>query len=256
MKSMKTLLLAVVGLTAIGMAGSALAQCPGDPAVSGGGAWTSKTVSQANLAITSPGLATTNCALQVSLNQGSQLFAKAVVTDTSPQDEGRYRARFYINMAEITGLTSVLRSVEIFNASATTSPANLSGEEVSINLNGSTGAPTVVFTVADSTQGSGFRQAAVALPNAAGVNRVEFDLQGGASGSFRCWVSTDVATTDDQNPTAACTMNAINTSGWSGVTQASMGEFSANNSWRSNYTAATHLYLDEFDSRRQTFIGK
>jgi hypothetical protein len=253
--SMKSLSLAVAALTGFGMASAAFADCPADPAAPNG-AWSSKTVTQANLAISTPGLASTSCALQVSLNQNSLLFAKSIVTDTSPQNEGRYRARFYINTAEITGLTSVLRSVQIFNASASTGPANLSGEEVSINLTGSTGAPTVVFTVADSTQGSGFRQAAVALPNAAGPNRVEFDLQGGASGSFRCWVSTDVATTDDGTPTPACTMNGINTTGWSGVTQASLGEFAANGQWRSNYTALTHIYLDEFDSRRQTFIGK
>ena len=253
---MKTLSLAVVGLAGLGMAGSAFAVCPTDPAQSGGGAWSSKTVTQGNIAITSPGAAGTACTLQVSLNQNSLLFAKSIVTDTSPQDEPRYRARFYINTAEITGLTNVLRAVEVFNASATTSPPNLSGEEVSINLTGVGGVPGVVFTVADSTQGSGFRQASVALPVAAGVNRVEFDLQGGASGSFRCWVSNETDATVDGSPTPACTMNGINTTGWSGVTQASLGEFSANGQWRSNYTAATHLYLDEFDSRRQTFIGK
>jgi hypothetical protein len=247
--------LAAVGLVAFGVAGSAFAQCPSDPA-SPNGPWSSKTITQGAQAITTPGNAGTNCRLQVALNQNSLLFAKSIVTDTSPQDEARYRARFYIDTSEITGLTSVLRSVEIFNASATTSPANLSGEMVSINLTGSTGAPTVTFTVADSTQGSGFRQASVALPVAAGVNRVEFDFQSGASGSFKCWISNENDATTEGSPTPACNMSGINSSGWSGVTQASIGEFAANGQWRSNYTSSTHLYFDEFDSRRQTFIGK
>jgi hypothetical protein len=256
MKSMKSLLLAVVGLAALGMASSAFSQCPTDPAQPNG-PWSSKATTQGTLAIHTGGLAGTSCDLQVSLNQSSSLIAKASVTDTSPVDELRYRARFYIDTTEVgSGLLNILRSVEIFNASATNSPANLSGEEVSINLTGSSNAPAVVFTVADSSQGSGFRQVTVPLTVASGVNRIEFDLQGGASGSFNCWVSDAATVTTEGSPTPACAMTGLNTTGWSGVTQASLGEFSANNGFRSFFTASTHLYLDEFDSRRQTFIGK
>lgn len=251
---MKLLSLALIGLC--GYAGSALAVCPTDPAQPAG-AWSSKAVSQANLAIAANpgmGLDTSACRLQVSLNQASALFAKAIVTDTSPANEAHYRARFYIDTTEITGLTSVLRGAKIFNASATSGPASVSGEMVAISLNGSTGAPTLIFTVGDTTQGSGFRQISVPLPVANGSNRVEFDLTQGASATFRYWVTAASATSADATPTA--TVSGINNTGWSGVKQASLGLFVANNGWRANYSAANHIYLDEFDSRRQTFIGQ
>jgi len=251
---MKALAVAVLGLTGLGMAGSAFATCPTDPAQSGGGPWSSKAVTQAVQAIVAPGLNATGCKLQVALNQGSALFAKSTVTDTSPVDEPRYRARFYIDTSEISGLTSVLRSVKIFDASSTTGPAGLSGEEVRVQLSGTTGAPTAVITIANSTQTSGFSQIPVALPVAAGVNRIEFDLTQGTNATFRYWVTAATTVTTDAAPTG--TITGVNNTGWSGVTQASMGEFGANNGWRANYTSSTHLYFDEFDSRRQTFIGQ
>ncbi len=261
---MKSLAVAVLGLA--GFVGSAMAACPAGASIANGGAWASNTVSQGVQNVI-PGLGTgagelgvpaTACKLQVSLNQSSPIFAKSSVTDTSPANEPRYRARFYLDTTEISGLTSVLRSVKIFNASSTTSPANLSGEEVAIQLSGSTGAPTVIFTIADSTQGSGFRQIPVVLPIAAGANRIEFDIAQGSNASFSYWVnaSSDITTAAGSPPLGPTTVTGINNTGWSGVKQVSMGEFAANNGFRNNYTALTHLYFDEFDSRRQTFIGQ
>ncbi len=252
---MKVLSLALVGM--FGYVGAASAACPAGPAIADGGAWSSKAVSQGNMAITANpgmGLDTTACRLQVSLNQASPLFAKAIVTDTSPANEVRYRARFYLDTTELTGLTSVLRGAKIFNASATSGPANASGEMVTISMNGSTGAPTLIFTIGDTTQGSGFRQVSVPLPVAQGSNRVEFDLTQGANASFRYWVSAANAVTTDASPTG--TIPGINNTGWSGVKQASLGLFVANNGWRANFASTNHLYVDEFDSRRQTFIGQ
>lgn len=251
MKSFTMKALALATLSLAGM-GSAMAACPTDPAAPAG-AWSSKTVTQGNLAITTPGMAATACRLQVSLNQGSALFAKSLVTDTSPANEARFRARFYIDTTEVTGLTSVLRQAKVFNATATTSPANLSGEEVTVALNGSTGAPTAVFSIADSTQGSGFRVVSVALPVANGANRIEFDLQTGTNGTFRYWVTDAATATTDAAPTG--TVTGINDSGWSGIKLVNLGVFTANGGWRSNYGAANHLYFDEYDSRRATFIG-
>jgi hypothetical protein len=253
---MKALAVAVFGLAGLGMAGSAFA-CPADPAAPTG-AWSTKAVTQGVIAITTPGLNGTGCKLQVALNQNSASFAKSAVTDLTPVDEPRYRARFYIDLSEITGLTSVLRSVKIFNATSSTNPPGLSGEEVAVQLSGSTGAPTAVITIADSTQPSGFNQFLIPLPTPGGVNRIEFDLTQGASSTFRYWVTDGALVTTDTGapPAGPNVVSGVNNSGWSGVTQASMGEFGANNGWRANYTATTHLYFDEFDSRRATFIGK
>ena len=252
---MKALAVAVLGLAGIGSAFAAT--CPTDPAQSGGGAWSSKSVLTANLAITSPGLNGTSCALQVSLNQSSTIIAKAFVTDTSPNSEARYRARFYFNTSELTGLDSALKQVPIFTVSSATSPAATASDEVEAVLigGGSVGsaAPSLRIIVADSNQGSKFQSVTIPLPVALGANRFEFDLTQGTSGSVRYWLSDAGTATSDGSPTGTL---SVNNSGWSGADQASLGMFSASTNYRNNTPATQHLYVDEFDSRRQTFIGQ
>ena len=141
MKSMKTLLLAMVGLTAIGMAGSALAQCPTDPAQSGGGAWSSKSVLSGNLAITSPGLASTNCTLQVSINQGATVAVDP--TSKSLQDvqkELGMHEGFDVGL-EMSGYPAAFREM-LANLShgAKVALLGIPSEEVAIDWN------TVIFS--------------------------------------------------------------------------------------------------------------
>jgi hypothetical protein len=247
--TMKALAAAVLGLAGMG---SVVAVCPTDPAAPNG-PWASKTVLQGNLAITSPGLNGTNCALQVSLNQNSAPLAKALVTDNSPQNEPRYRARFYFDTTELTGLDNPLKQVQIFAVSAASSPPGASTDEVRVVLVGGSSGPSLRVTVADSNQSSHFATQAIPLPVPFGANRFEFDLQQGSTGTVRYWLTGASATTSDASPTG--TFN-VNNSGWSGAKQASLGMFSATQSYRANIASTQHLYLDEFDSRRQTFIGQ
>ena len=143
---------------------------------------------------------------------------------------------------------------QIVNACSDATPIGNAKDFIySVNLSASSNA-TITFTVADSGQASGFRQFSAPLPVASGVNRIEFDLNGGATGSFRYWLSNETDVTADGTPTA--TVSPINTTAWSGVTQANLGVFAASTQYRGFFTASTHLYVDEFDSRRQTFIGK
>ncbi|WP_257387757.1 hypothetical protein [Tahibacter caeni] len=250
---MKTLSLAMLGLAGMTFAGASMAVCPTDPAAPNG-PWASKTVSAAVLNIVTPGLNSTECRVNVALNSGAALFAKSIVTDTTPENEGRYRARFYVDTTTPAGLTSVLRSVKLFNASATTAPAGLSSEEINITLSGSGGVPSVTFTIADSSQASNLRSVTVPLPNPNGVNRIEFDLGQGASAQFRYWVHAGNVASSDASPTG--TITGVNNSGWSGITQASLGVFAASAQYRSSYGPTDVIGLDEFDSRRQTFIGQ
>lgn len=249
---MKTLSLAVLGLVGMSFAGASMAQCPSDPAAPAG-PWASKTVSAAVLTVSSPGLNGTTCSVKLALNQNSALFAKSIVTDTTPENEARYRVRFYVDTTALTGMTTVLRSVKLFNASATTSPPSLSSEEINITLSGAGAGPNVIFNVADSTQGSNIRSISVPLPVASGANRIEFDLGQGAAAQFRYWVTAAATVTTDAAPTG--TVTGINNSGWSGITQASMGLFNASNGYRQNYGPTNIVAFDEFDSRRSTFIG-
>src|SRR5574338_1636236 len=102
---MKALALATLGL----FAGGAIAACPSISGTSGspggGGAWSSQTVTAMAFGNAATGLNGTSCALQISMNSGAAPNTKGYVTDTSPQNEPHYRARFYVNTTGLTNLS-------------------------------------------------------------------------------------------------------------------------------------------------------
>jgi hypothetical protein len=256
MKSFKMKALAVAVLGLAGM-GSAMAACPTIPAASatpgGGGAWTSQTVTAAAFTSASPGLNGTSCALSVAINTGAASNTKGFVTDASPQNEARYRARFYFNTSALTSQNIANRQMRIFSASATTPPAGAGAEEVIINLVG--GSPqSVRFVIGDTASPGNQKIVSAALPSTSGAYRVEFDLNSTA-GTFRYWVldaTTSNTGHDDTNPTGSTTMTDT---GWSGVKQVNLGLFGTSAQYRAN-VGGQALVVDEFDSRRQTFIGQ
>lgn len=252
---MKVLSLALVGLC--GFAGSAMAACPTDPAAAGGGAWSSKNIgSDASYAITAGGYGNPATACKLDLKIGAASNTRALVTDDSPNNEQRYRARFYFNVSSLTGLTAANQQVKIFNASATTGPASASTAEVTISLLGSASGKALRFQIADASQASMSRLLTAALPaSASGTYYVEFDLQHGASvptDNFKFWVADTNTTTDPNLPTGKAT---VDTTGWSGVKSVNLGLFSSTANFRTAVAGQT-FSVDEFDSRRQTFIGR
>ena len=249
---MKALSIAVLGLAGLGMAGIASAACPSDPAQPNG-AWSSKAVAaDSSLSIVSPGLSSTSCALSVSMNTGSLSNTRAYVTDTSPSNEARYRARFYFNLSSVSGLSLSNQQVKLFDAFSDSSPSGVSTDEVYIRLIGGA-TPFLRFYVADSTQGPNYKIVNATLPSSAtNTYRVEIDLQQGAPGNFRYWVNDAAASSSDSSPLGTY---APTNSGWSGVTQVNLGIFNASPNFRS-INATQPIVFDEFDSRRQTFIGQ
>ena len=125
--TMKALAVAVLGMA--GMSVASAATCPTDPAQSGGGAWSTKSVAtDATLAITSPGLNGTNCAL--TLSTGALSNSRAFVSDSSPQNEQRYRARFYLNTAGLTSFTVSNQTINLMRVNDTTGPAQFTSDEL------------------------------------------------------------------------------------------------------------------------------
>jgi len=268
--TMNALAVAVLGMAGIG---SAMAACPtitqpptsGSPG--GGGAWSSQTIgSTATMNITSPGLNSTGCALALSIGGTPTAGVKAVVTDNSPQNEPRYRARFYFDKSALT-LSNAGFQMRMFNAFANTAPGTLPTDEIRIFLVGS----SVRFQVADVTQPSGYKTITdSALPASAnGHYYVEFDLNSGTgsgavagatcntcnagdAGCFRYWVTAEGTSSSDGSATGTC---SLNNGGWSGVKVANLGLSSANANFRGANLNA-NFSVDEFDSRRQTFIGQ
>ncbi len=264
--TMKALAVAVLGMA--GMSLASAATCPTDPAQSGGGAWSAKFVaSDASLAITSPGLNGTNCALSVSIGASSN--SRVFVQDNSPQNEQRYRARFYVNLSNLTNFNLTNQTAIIFRANDTTAPAQFSSDQLVVRIVGGPGGavlPSIRFFVADANQGSGQDSISVPLPtSASNTYRVEFDLQIGtgstatggctsmpaSGGCLRYWVTDAAAASTDAAPTGSIT---VNNSQWSGAKTSFLGLTTGTPTYRSNH-AGVVIVEDEFDSRRQTFIG-
>jgi len=257
---MKALALATLGLGGLVMAGSAFAACPAGATTANGGAWDSQSATFGTIAVVGgtagQGLDGTSCKLSVNINAGAQVNAKAFVSNTTgPSNEQRYRARFYIETTGLTGLTVANRQAYIFTAQATTAPTGLSLSQVNgFIVGGAT--PSFAFLVGDTSQPTGYSQITVPFPDASGEYRVEFDLTTGNPGSFRCWVTAAGTATTDASPTpAACAATSVSNSGWGGISRFNFGFANVSQQFRANLVGQI-LCLDEFDSRRQTFIGQ
>ena len=254
--TMKALSLAVLGLAGLGFGANAMAACPTDPAAPNG-PWSSKNVAaDASLTIVGgaagQGLNNTACKMSVSINSGALANTRAYVIDDTPADEPHYRARFYMDISGFTGFSLGTYQTRIFNVSSASSPAGISTAEVTAALVGGA-TPALRFVVADSGQASSFRIVNVPLPAvASGVYRVEIDLTQGSAGAFRYWVTDGSVATSDGSPTGSVT---VNNSGWSGATSVNFGLFGTSAGFRANMSGKV-LSLDEFDSRRSTFIGQ
>jgi len=281
MKSMqmKALALAVLGLAGMGMAGSAFAACPaavhttGNTLPGGGGAWTSQFIAaDASLDIVSPGLNGTTCTLTLAIGAASN--SQANVKDTSPTNEQRIRVRFYLDLnALITAGFAVSNQAVIVHRMNDAS-APFSSDQLAVKVVGGA-TPTVRFAVSDLNPSSHVTQVAIPLPTSANNQyRIEYDMQIGSgattpvpglpalpagctampaagSGCIRMWVTDAGTASSDGAPDASITYNDT---GWTGADTSILGMQSGSPQYRANH-ASTVLKFDEYDSRRQTFIG-
>jgi len=245
---MKTLSMAVVGLVGFAAAGAAMAQCPASLSPP----WSLVSTLQGTASSVTGGYDTTTCRLQTALNQNGSTGAKAFVLDQTPANETRYRAQFVVDVSGLS-LTQANRNVIGFSVLGATAPAGGTSRMVFATLTGNGSASILRLSAGDTSQGSQYQQIDVPLPNQAGANRVEIDLTVGSPGSLRYWVSNVSASTVDGTPTG--TLSGLANAGWTGVDQATLGLVNANTFYRQNFTNTSFVYFDQFDSRRQTFIG-
>ena len=74
----------------------------------------------------------------------------------------------------------------------------------------------------------------------------------GSPGSFRYWITPEGTASSDASPTGTY---APTNAGWTGVMQANLGRYSTTVNFRTN-NIGNAFVVDEFDSRRTTFIGQ
>lgn len=248
---MKTLSLAVLGLAGMGFAGGAMAACPASAAIPVG-AWSgSASFSGGVQSITTPGLASSECTLSVSFNAGAGGTAASVVRDDTPNNETRYRARYKADFNALTGFSGV-QGVQLFTANSAAAFPAAGGSTQTVRLGlipgGATG-KQVSIIAACNVPAQGYQCTAVAPLAATGENNIEIEVVFGATGTGKVnyWINNGTAGT----PTG--TINVDN-AGWVGVDQVFMGLSNGTSSFRTNQ-ATKQVKFDEFDSRRQTFIG-
>lgn len=237
---MKVLSLALVGLC--GYAGSALAVCPTDPAQSGGGAWSSKSVLGGSIAISTPGYESTECKMDAAIT--SATFGSAYVRDDSPATEPHYRARFLVDTDTLTGLNSV-QSVRLFTANTDTPYLSI-GEVVRVSVFGNLAGTSQSLAVAAGCEGSTGSLCSTNIPlSGAGPHVVQLEWVKGTSGTINVWVDNPT----EGSPTATLSGN---TDGWA-VDYAVLGLSTSSPGYRANQVNKV-VSFDSFDSRRSTFI--
>lgn len=250
--TIKALSAAVLGLAGMAFAGSSMAACPTD-AAQPAGAWSGKVVVGGGaLAITTPGLKATECAASASINAGAGGLATAVVRDDTPAAETRYRFRFYLNTDALTGFGGV-QGAQIFTANSTNPFPAVGGStqilRIALVPGGATG-KRLNFIAACNDPGVGYQCSSITPLAATGtVNVVEGEIVigGAGTGKINYWVNNNVAAT------ATGTINLDNAA-WTGVDTTFLGLSNATATFRTNQ-ATKAVVFDEFDSRRQTFIG-
>jgi hypothetical protein len=221
---MKVLALALLGLA--GYAGSAVAGgCPASPVPP----WTAVGALGGTATIAAGGYAGTACRLDSALTGDASSFA--TVEDDSPTAEPRYRVQFIINADNLANL-GLTDAAYIFSSTGAGGPS----VQLSVVGDGA-GGRLVSFIVLNGV-------AVNSLPLAAGENHVEFDYNT-IDGTFSAWVNNNV----EGSPNWSAPITGSNT-----VDTAFLGLAGATPSYLTGFSG-TAVGFDQFDSRRQNFIG-
>jgi hypothetical protein len=255
--NMKTLLVALAGLSSFAVAGAAFADC-----VDGNlSAWSAPSFGGGDSAVHVVAGGYDGSACKMAVNLGDNGTAHGQVRDDSPNNETRYRAQFIFDPVNLNAANGTNQSI-IFLANSNLIYKNRLAL-VKMLYSGSGGGTKRVFIIGacdnDATQNQ--CQAIVTLPNQTGPNRIEVDLTVGANGvgALRYWVN-DAATTGLLDASGISIPLTGGNAGWVGVKTVFMGMSTPTLNFRSAVAGNGQnvdkvVFFDQFDSRRQTFIG-
>lgn len=233
-------ILGLGALAAFGFASSAFAQCPTGPVPP----WSSQSALGGTVAISAGGFDGTSCKMDATLTQNLPGI-NAFVRDNTPATEPRYRAQFIINVDTLTGINSI-QSVKVFGATTETAYLAIT-DIVRMSVTGNVAGTQKILGVFTVCEGAAGNISSASVPLLAGPNVVEFDWQNGAAGTLDIWVNNPTEGTPTQS--LAC-----DSEGWAGVDFSTLGLAAPSPGFRANQLNRT-VSLDEFDSRRTSFIG-
>lgn len=191
----------------------------------------------------------TDCGLELEvLNQNGGQASRHFTQDGSPNQETRYRAAFCLDPNSLPmETTGSNRRIKVHQAQCAGGNCDNS-DVVQIKFESVVpGEYRLDLFVREDNNGSAAQnkeRVFVDIPDA--PTRIEYDVDLTA-GTFKLWVN---ATSEAETP--AVNLTDLNTSvKWPFITRARLGSMDKSN----NAGIGSTFYVDEFESRRQTFIG-
>lgn len=233
--------------------GSAFAQCDSTHL----NAWSDKMDNGSIDVTANAALANTTCGLDMTTAVATNGATKNWVQDSSPNEEQRYRVSFCLdpNNINLPEAGTTFRRVKFHIASCGNEAGDVcQGFDYLVlklfNAGGGDYQVTGFMKNFDNTNESGRVDRYTFDINDNGPTRIEYDMVLGNSGSFKLW--TDNGPGDEGSPVVD--LGTINTdpSQMEGVNLARLGSMDLN----TNIATGQHYYIDEFESRRQTYMGK
>lgn len=212
-------------------------------------AWSSIKNPAGNLDVTAgSAMGGSTCGLEVTTSVQNTGADKHHVQDDSPATEQRYRAAFCLdpnNIALPTSGTYRRLKFHMAQCGGTAGCANFDIVQMKLqNLTaGDYSLKTFVRDLNTATAGNKLKFD-IDIDDAA-PSRVEYDLDL-ANGTFRVWVN---ATAESDTPVVD--VSGLDLADWEGVNQARLGFMDKG----INVTPSQTYSIDDFESRRQTFIG-
>ena len=206
------------------------------------GVWSTYQNTDGNINVTdASAMAGTDCGLEI----GVSSVNKNYVADLSPTNELRYRQAMCVDPNSIPMPTSgTFRKLKFHNIQCTSGACTYAGI-LQFKLQNTNSGYEITGFVTDANSNNDTNK--FSFPLADAPNRVEYDLDFNA-GTFKLWVD---ATSEGDTPVVDITGIDLLSIMGGGVSEMRLGQVNKPTS----LTPGDSFYVDEPESRRQTFIG-
>lgn len=216
-------------------------------------AWTSNVNTTNKLNVTAgAAMAGSACGLEIEVQPQPTAGDRVYVQDSSPAAETRYRQAFCLDPNSTVFAQAAANKRLKIHIAQCAGTGCLNSDVVQFKLQNPTATPTgyeLLVYVRDANTGNTRNTEVIPINDAA--TRIEYDLNLAAN-EFRIWVN---ATAETDTPVMSKGVDpgddVVDFSPWSKINRARFGSMDKSN----NVQAGDTFYMDEAESRRQTFIG-